>query len=111
MLEELGISLGTETVVVEKKLQLIGFRYESLNKPGEQTFYLEYYFNGVQKQISVQGYNLFDFYMNLWSNGLAIKELIEAKEGIDLSTVTLEQMEYQFVAGLPTEAPTEGNEI
>lgn len=103
MPEELGISLGTETVVVEKKLPIIGFRYEGCNSKGNQTLYIEYYIGTVYKQISIKGYELYNFYMNIWDDGRAIINKIAEVEGIDLSNVTLDNAEYQFVAGLPTE--------
>lgn len=107
MPEELGISLGTETVVVEKKLSLIGFRYEGCNKEGEQTLYIEYNIGSAYKQIAISGYELYNFYINLWTDGRAIINKIAEVEAIDLSSVTLDNAEYQFVAGLPTEPVVE----
>ena len=53
--QEVGIPLGEETVVIQKSLNIIGFRYEGCNTLGEQKLYIEYYLNGSYKQIAVSG--------------------------------------------------------
>lgn len=105
--QEVGISLGEETVTIQKSLNIIGFRYEGCNQPGNQKLYIEYYLNGAYKQIVIEGYELYNFYMNEWTDGRAIIDKIESVEGIDLSGVNLTTAENQFVAGLPTEQPVE----
>ena len=45
--QEVGISLGSETVIVQKSLNIIGFRYEGCNTPSQQKLYIEYYLNSI----------------------------------------------------------------
>lgn len=103
--QEVGIPLGKETVVIQKSLNIIGFRYEGCNTLGEQKLYIEYYLNGSYKQIAVSGYELYDFYINKWTDGRAIINKIIEVEGLVLDEISLVTAENQFIAGLPTEAP------
>ena len=105
--QEVGIPLGEETVTIQKSLNIIGFRYEGCNTPGEQKLYIEYYLNGTYKQIVMGGYELYDFYMNKWVDGRAIINKIAEIEGLDLDEISLVTAENQFVAGLPTEPVVE----
>ena len=101
--EEVGIPLGQETVTIQKSLNIIGFRYEGCNNPGNQKLYVEYYLNGQYKQIVMSGYELYDFYMNKWADGRALINKIIEVEGLDLDEVSLVTAEKQFIAGLPVE--------
>lgn len=101
--QEVGIPLGEETVVIQKSLNIIGFRYEGCNTPGEQKLYIEYYLNGSYRQKVMGGYELYDFYINKWVDGRAIINAIAEHEGLDLDEISLVTAENQFVAGLPVE--------
>lgn len=101
--QEVGIPLGEETVVIQKSLNIIGFRYEGCNTLGEQKLYIEYYLNGSYRQKVMGGYELYDFYINKWVDGRAIINAIAEHEGLDLDEISLITAENQFIAGLPIE--------
>ncbi len=99
--QEVGISLGEETVTIQKSLVITSIRNDDLNIAGEQKFCAEYLLNNTKKSHCIGGYEYYDFYMNKWTDARAVLDLIAEKEGLSLGEIDLETAEYQMTAGLP----------
>lgn len=100
------INLGEQQVTIESKLQLIEVRITDLDKPGQQKLVIDYSLNGKNKYLIVSGYDLYNFYMNIWRDGTAIFNNTSIRELLS-QDIDLQTAENQFVEGLPTEQPNE----
>lgn len=91
----MSITIGKETVVVNKNIVLRAMHFLYLEDALSKEFRIEYRINGEDKFISLVGDQWNDFYKT-WASGKQIIDLILEKEGIVID-IPIEEAEKQFV--------------